>query len=46
MDEKQSLALINGYRTLRRIEASLRLMNTPARHELPEDRDSMQTSRS
>jgi glutamate-ammonia-ligase adenylyltransferase len=41
MDEKQSLALINGYRTLRRIEARLRLMNTPARHELPEDRESM-----
>lgn len=41
VDEKQSLALINGYRTLRRIEASLRLMNTPARHELPEDADSM-----
>jgi glutamate-ammonia-ligase adenylyltransferase len=41
LDEKHSLALINGYRTLRRIEASLRLMNTPARHELPEDSDSM-----
>ena len=41
LDEKQSLALINGYRTLRRIEASLRLMNTPARHELPEESDSM-----
>lgn len=41
LDEKQSLALINGYRTLRRIEANLRLMNTPARHELPEESDSM-----
>ena len=41
LEEKQSLALINGYRTLRRIEASLRLMNTPARHELPENSDSM-----
>jgi glutamate-ammonia-ligase adenylyltransferase len=41
LDEKQSLALIGGYRTLRRIEASLRLMNTPARHELPEESDAM-----
>jgi glutamate-ammonia-ligase adenylyltransferase len=41
LDERQSLALIHGYRTLRRIEASLRLMNTPARHELPEDPDAM-----
>ena len=41
LDEKHALALINGYRTLRRIEANLRLMNTPARHELPEDMDSM-----
>jgi [glutamine synthetase] adenylyltransferase / [glutamine synthetase]-adenylyl-L-tyrosine phosphorylase len=37
LDEKQSLELTNCYRTLRRIEASLRLMNTPGRHELPED---------
>jgi glutamate-ammonia-ligase adenylyltransferase len=35
LEEKDSLGLINGYRTLRRIEANLRLMNTPARHELP-----------
>ncbi len=41
LDEKHSLALIHGYRTLRRIEGNLRLMNTPARHELPEDGDSM-----
>jgi glutamate-ammonia-ligase adenylyltransferase len=41
LDEKQSLTLIGGYRTLRRIEANLLLMNTPARHELPEDSDSM-----
>ncbi len=42
LDEKWSLGLVNGYRTLRRIEASLRLMNTPARHELPEsDADEM-----
>ena len=42
LDEKWSLGLINGYRTLRRIEASLQLMNTPARHELPEqDADEM-----
>ncbi len=30
LNEKHSLALINGYRTLRRVEANLRLMNTPA----------------
>jgi len=41
IDEKQSLGLINGYRTLRRIEANLRLMNTPARHELPSDVNDM-----
>jgi glutamate-ammonia-ligase adenylyltransferase len=35
LDEKHSLGLINGYRTLRRIESNLRLMNTPARHDLP-----------
>jgi glutamate-ammonia-ligase adenylyltransferase len=39
--EEQSLALINGYRTLRRVEANLRLMNTSARHELPEDEHAM-----
>ncbi len=39
--EEHALALINGYRTLRRVEANLRLMNTPARHELPEDEHSM-----
>lgn len=41
LDEKDALALANGYRVLRRIEASLRLMDTPARHELPDDDDSM-----
>ena len=41
LDEKLSLKLIQGYRTLRRIEACLRLMNTEARHEIPEDQDSM-----
>ncbi|MEE2937170.1 MAG: glutamate-ammonia-ligase adenylyltransferase [Planctomycetota bacterium] len=39
--EQDAATLINGYRTLRRIEANLRLMNTAARHELPEDPDSM-----
>ncbi len=39
--EEDSLTLINNYRTLRWVEANLRLMNTPARHELPEDVDSM-----
>lgn len=42
LDERWSLGLINGYRTLRRIEANLRLMNTLARHELPtSDADQM-----
>ncbi len=41
LSEVQSLELINGYRTLRRVEANLRLMNTPARHELPDDEASM-----
>lgn len=41
LDQRQSLLLINGYRTLRRIEANLRLMNTTARHELPEEDDLM-----
>lgn len=35
--EEHALTLINGYRTLRKVEGNLRLMNTPARHELPED---------
>ena len=39
--EEHALGLINGYRTLRRVEANLRLMNTTARHELPEDSHSM-----
>ena len=39
--EQDAAILITGYRTLRRIEANLRLMNTSARHELPEDSDSM-----
>ncbi|MEO1524618.1 MAG: glutamate-ammonia-ligase adenylyltransferase [Planctomycetota bacterium] len=34
-------ALTNNYRSLRQIEANLRLMNTPARHELPEDAEAM-----
>jgi glutamate-ammonia-ligase adenylyltransferase len=41
LSEEQSLELIHGYQVLRRIEANLRLMNTPARHELPEDDESM-----
>lgn len=36
LDEDISLRLINNYRTLRRVEANLRLMNVPARHELPD----------
>jgi glutamate-ammonia-ligase adenylyltransferase len=37
IEETDAAVLINGYRTLRGIEANLRLMNTTARHELPED---------
>jgi glutamate-ammonia-ligase adenylyltransferase len=33
----QAFRLINNYRTLRGVEANLRLMNLPARHELPDD---------
>lgn len=41
LGSEQAITLISGYRALRRVEASLRLMNTPARHELPEDDHSM-----
>ncbi|MAI35475.1 MAG: hypothetical protein CBE00_12685 [Planctomycetaceae bacterium TMED240] len=37
LSDQESVTLINGYRTLRRIEANLRLMDTTARHELPDD---------
>jgi glutamate-ammonia-ligase adenylyltransferase len=39
--EEHALALIHAYRILRRVEGNLRLMNTPARHELPEDPHAM-----
>ena len=41
LNDQESVTLLNGYRTLRRIEANLRLMNTTARHELPENQDLM-----
>lgn len=42
LEPRQAAQLIEGYRTLRRIEANLRLMNTPRRHELPvEDPEEM-----
>jgi len=41
LNDQESVTLVNGYRTLRRIEANLRLMNTTARHELPENPDLM-----
>ncbi len=41
LPEEQALVLAVGYRTLRRVEAFLRLMNTPARHELPSDEPSL-----
>jgi glutamate-ammonia-ligase adenylyltransferase len=37
----QAMGLISGYRTLRRVEANLRLMNTVARHELPDNAQAM-----
>ncbi|WP_146514091.1 [protein-PII] uridylyltransferase family protein [Rubripirellula amarantea] len=37
----EAKTLLEGYRTLRRTEANLRLMNTPARHELPDDDQAM-----
>ena len=37
----RSLRLINNYKTLRRVEANLRLMDIPARHELPESESKM-----
>ncbi|TWT98412.1 [protein-PII] uridylyltransferase family protein [Stieleria varia] len=42
MSEEDSLQLITSYRVLRGIEANLRLMNTPARHELPESQESLE----
>ncbi len=39
--EEDALALISNYRTLRWVEANLRLMNTAARHELPDDDESL-----
>jgi glutamate-ammonia-ligase adenylyltransferase len=42
LPETDSLALINGYRTLRRVEAYLRLMDTPGRHELPSSEAALQ----
>ncbi|WP_253153779.1 [protein-PII] uridylyltransferase family protein [Stieleria tagensis] len=41
MSSDHSARLINNYRTLRGVEANLRLMNTLARHELPEDESSL-----
>ena len=37
LDADAQQRLSSGYRTLRRIESNLRLMNTAARHELPTD---------
>ncbi len=42
LPEADALLLINGYRTLRRVEAFLRLMDTPARHELPTSEAALQ----
>ena len=36
LESKQAQVLIEGYRFLRRVEGNLRLMNTTARHEIPE----------
>lgn len=37
MPEDQALTLIGNYRILRRVEANLRLMDTPERHQFPDD---------
>jgi glutamate-ammonia-ligase adenylyltransferase len=37
LEESKSLSLANCYRTLRRIESRLRLLDTQERHELPSD---------
>lgn len=37
LQDEDATVLIRNYRILRRIEAALRLMNTPQRHELPTD---------
>ena len=41
LEKHDSETLIAGYRTLRRVEANLRLMNTTARHDMPSDEDSL-----
>ena len=41
LPKDQAGELIEGYRRLRQVEAFLRLMDTPARHELPTDSRSM-----
>lgn len=37
IESNQAQALIDSYRYLRRVEGNLRLMNTVARHEIPEE---------
>jgi glutamate-ammonia-ligase adenylyltransferase len=41
IDEEQALTLIGNYRVLRRIEANLRLMDTPERHRLPDEPEAL-----
>ncbi|MCA9184630.1 MAG: hypothetical protein KDA99_03395, partial [Planctomycetales bacterium] len=41
MEQSDREALSRGYQTLRSVEARLRLMNTTARHDLPEDETSL-----
>ena len=42
LGEEDALTLANGYRLLRGVEARLRLLSTPERHELPNDQHTMQ----
>ena len=42
MDREAAEAWARSYRFLRRVEASLRLMNTTARHDLPQDEGELQ----
>ena len=42
LPDEQALQLIHGYRTLRSVEARLRLLDTSARHELPTEDSAIQ----
>ena len=41
LDESDSVKLIASYQVLRRVEANLRLLDQPSRHDLPEDEQTL-----